>query len=211
MHKTISILGVLSLCAALDAFAANPILGEVEMKAASKIERNAGVWLDGQYVGFVRDIEGKGKLVMVPGEHRLLIKLVGYQDVASTIVLDPGEHTEYRVSMVQASNVSYPEKDETARVRFSVEPEDAAIFVDGAFVGHVDRFNGHAGLRLASGTYGITVALPGYQAFDTKLSVRAGQRYELKTKLLEGDFNDQAGELTAETDVATPSSSDAEL
>lgn len=183
---------------AASALAGNPILGEIELEAASKLEQNAGVWFDGQYVGYVKDLRGKNKLVALPGEHALLVKLVGYEDVARTIVVDPGGQKQYRVSMRETENLTYPAKEETARVRLSVEPDEAAVFVNGTFAGHVDRFNGRAGMRLATGTYQFTIALPGYRSFDTELSVRAGQDYELRTELAEGGYIDQAVELTAD-------------
>jgi hypothetical protein len=31
----------------------NQILGEVELVGASKVERTSGVWVDGQYVGYL--------------------------------------------------------------------------------------------------------------------------------------------------------------
>lgn len=196
MHKGFLWAGILSVFTAAAAFAANPHLSEVEIEAAGKVERNAGVWLDDQYVGLVKDLKGKGKLVMLPGEHRLLFKLVGYEDVASTIVINPGEQKEYRVSMNEAAGTTYPDPEQTARVRISVEPDDAAVFVDGAFVGHVARFSGRRGMRLESGTHRITIALPGYQPFETQLTLRAGQDYEVKTTLPEGTLEDQADELT---------------
>lgn len=189
---------IVSLAATPLAWAANPILGEVVIKASSRAERDAGLWVDGQYFGYVKELKGKGKLVLVPGEHQLLFKQVGYQDVASTIVVEPGERTLYRLRMLEATDLSYPDKAETARLRISVEPEDAAVFVNGAYVGHVDQYNGRRGARLAPGTYKLTIALPGYQSFETELSVRTGQSYEISTKLLKGDFKDQADLLSAE-------------
>ena len=61
-------IAIASWFVASGAIAANPLQGEVELKAASKVEQNAGLWLDGQYVGFVKDLEGKGTLVLLPGE-----------------------------------------------------------------------------------------------------------------------------------------------
>ena len=205
MRKGTSLVGIVLLCAGTNTFAANPIFGEVELKAASKVERNAGVWLDEQYVGYVKNLHGKGKLVLVPGEHQLLFKLNGYQDSVNTIIVEPGERTQYRVSMQEQPDLTYPEREETARLRISVEPEEAAIFVNGAYAGHVDRFNGRRGMRLESGTYQFTIALPGYEAFETELTLRAGQNYEIKTKLLKGGFDAQAGALVAREDTdATP-------
>jgi PEGA domain len=181
-------------------WAANPIFGEVELQSASRTERDAGVWLDGQYVGYVRDLSGNGKLVLVPGEHRLLFKLIGYQDLGATIAVEPGGATKYRVTMSAADNVTYPERDATARLRIAVEPDDAAIFVNDTYVGHVDRFNGRRGMRIAPGTYRFTVALPGYEAFETQLTLRANQTYEIKTALAKGRLDQQAGELLASSE-----------
>ncbi len=175
--------------------AQNPLLGEVELKADSRTERDAGVWLDGQYVGFVSDLRGGDRLVLVPGRHDLLIKLVGYEDLRSTITVEPGEKSEYRVALQQKAGVTYPAKEGTARVRVEIEPEDAAIFVNETFVGHVDRFDGRRGLRMEPGTYRFTIALPGFEAFQTQLTLRADQTYEVKTRLKEGRLSDQAAEL----------------
>jgi hypothetical protein len=197
MRKEVLLLGILLAGSVAGAFAANPILGEVEFEAAGRLERDAGVWLDGQYVGYVKDLKGNGKLVLVPGEHQLQFKLIGYQDVRSTIVVEPGAQSRYRVAMSEAPNVTYPEKAETAQLRLSVEPKDAAIFVNGSYVGHVDKFKGRKGMRLAPGTYRFTIALPGYQSFETELTLRASQVYEIKTALPGGSIGDQDGALTA--------------
>jgi hypothetical protein len=149
-------------------------------------------------VGYVRNLDGKDSLVLVPGEHRLEIKLIGYETVERTIVVEPGEEISYRVTMSEAGNVSYPEADRTARVRFDVEPEDAAISVDERYVGHVNRFNGRNGMRLSAVTYRFTIALPGYHSFDTEITVRAEQDYEIKTELPTASYADQAGELVSD-------------
>src|SRR3970040_1238262 len=197
MRKETSLLGVVWLFAAASAFAANPIQGEVQIEAATRVDRNAGLWLDAQYMGFVKDLEGSGRLVLVPGEHRLLFKLVGFDDIATTIVVEPGEQKRYRLRLSSAANLSYPEKANTARLRVSVKPEEAAIFINDAYAGHTDRFDGRRGMRLAPGTYRFTIALPGYESFETELTLRAGQDYEIKTELAEGSVENQAGPLTA--------------
>lgn len=199
MKNLTLLLGIVSSCIAANAWAASPLQGEVELQAASRLERDAGVWLDGQYIGFVKDLGGKGRLVLVPGSHDLLFKLVGYEDVARTIVVEPGDRKEYRVTMAQGANVTYPDKANTAQLRLSVKPGDAAIFVNDAYAGHVDRFGGRAGMRLSPGTYRFTIALPGYQPFNTELTLRSGQTYEIKTDLPKGQLGDQAEELTAAT------------
>lgn len=185
------------------ALAANPLQGEVELKADSRIERNAGLWLDGQYMGFVKDLEGKGKLVLLPGEHKLVFKLIGYQERSSTIDVAPGSRKQYRVAMLPNSDATYPDESNTAKLRISVKPEEAAIFVNDSYVGHIDQFDGRAGMRLSAGTYRFTIAQPGYEAFNTELTVRAGQSYEIKTELPQGRLDEPAAALIAGAPDAT--------
>jgi hypothetical protein len=191
------LIGIASCCAATGAFAANPLQGEVELKPASSLEGNAGLWLDGQYIGFVKDLTGNGRLVLVPGKHSLVFKLIGYEDLESSIVVEPGTQKRYRVAMKPDADATYPDKANTAQLRVSVSPKEAAIFMNDAYVGHIDRFDGRGGMRLSPGTYRVTIALPGYQSFNTELTLRAGQTYEIKTELPKGQIDDQAGELTA--------------
>jgi len=197
MRGAITIAGLILLLTATRGLAINSMLGEVQIEAASRVERDAGVWLDEQYIGYVKNLRGSGKLVLVPGEHRLVFKLIGYEDLTSSIVVEPGARTRYRVSMSEASDVEYPERSETAKLRLAVKPVEAAIFVDDAYVGHVNRFNGRNGMRLSAGTYRFTIALPGYQAFETELTLHAGQTYQIKTDLPKESLDAQADVLTA--------------
>jgi hypothetical protein len=198
-RKATALLSIVLSCAAASVFAAKPLQGDVEIEAASKLERNAGVWLDGQYVGSAKELDGRGRLVLVPGEHHLLFKLIGYEDVASTIMVEPGTRQQYRIAMTPAAGAKYPEKDRTARLRIEVTPEVAAVFINDAFAGRSERFGTRRGVRLSVGTYRVTIALPGYEAFNAELTLRAGQTYEIKTALAKGRLDDQARELTAST------------
>lgn len=197
MSKKTALLSMLVVFSAGAAQAQSPLLGELELKAATRSERNAGVWLDGQYVGFVGDLRGGDRLVLVPGSHELLFRLIGYQDVSTSITIEPDQKAEYVVSMEPRPGVTYPSKEDTARLRIEVEPSDAAVFVDRTFVGHVDRFDDRSGMRIEPGTYRFTIALPGYESFQTELTLRARQTYEIKTELAKGRLSDQAAELIA--------------
>lgn len=197
MTRSTALLSAVLACAATSAFGASPLQGEVEIKAASKLERNAGLWLDGQYVGSVDDLGGKGRLALVPGQHQLLFKLIGHEDVASTITVEPGNRQQYRLAMTPAAGATYPDRVDTAQLRIDVKPEAAAIFINDAFVGRTDRFGSRQGMRLSAGTYRVTIALPGYEPFNAELALRAGQTYEIKTDLAKGRLDDQASELTA--------------
>ena len=174
----------------------NPILGEVELSAATRIEKNAGVWVDGQYMGYVRELKGNTNLVLMPGEHQIVIKLAGYADAKDTIVVEPGQKHQYRVELPSDPEALYPDKAQTARLRISVRPATAAVFINDVFAGHVDRFNGRKGARLRAGTHRVKIALPGYRSFETELVLIANQTYEIKTELPAGSITDQAEPLT---------------
>ncbi len=189
--KTLMISLVLSLFGSAAGNAANPLLGEVEIRAASRLEKDAGVWLDGQFLGHMRDIKGKSRLVLVPGEHEVLIRLIGYSDIRKTIVVEPGRVHEFVARLEPDPDAVYPDPEDMARLKISVEPEEAAVFVNDVYAGHVDQFNGRRGMQMGPGVYGIRIALPGYQAFETELTVLANQEYEIKTELPKGSIVDQ--------------------
>ncbi|HEY8519361.1 MAG TPA: PEGA domain-containing protein [Gammaproteobacteria bacterium] len=184
----------------IPAHGAERVLGEVALDPATRAERNAGVWVDGQYLGFVKELQGKNRLRLVPGRHDLLIKLAGYEDVTSTIVVEPGAKHRYTLAMQPLAGATYPDKGQTATLRLSVAPERAAVFIDGVYAGHVDRFEGRRGLRLRAGTHRVRIALPGYQAFETEVTLLANQTYEIKTELPRGSVRDQAEDLVARGD-----------
>lgn len=189
------------MCAATVCSAANPLLGEVEIRAATRLEKDAGVWLDGQFLGHLRDIKGKSRLVLVPGEHEVVVRLIGYEEVRETIVVEPGQHHEFVARLTSDPSAVYPDPDVLAKLKISVEPEDAAVFVNDVYAGHVDQFNGHRGMQIGPGTYRIRIALPGYQAFETELTVLANQDYEIKTELPKGSIVDQPDGLTISQNV----------
>jgi len=207
MRKEASWIVAALACLSATAWAANPLLGEVEITAATRLERDAGVWVDGQYVGLVRDLRGSSRLVLVPGERQLSFKLIGYQDVEQTIVVEPGRMARYRITMNEAPDLTYPDEADTAQVRLTVEPAEAAVFVNGNYVGHVDRFDGRKGMLLSAGAYRFTIALPGYQSFETELTLRAAQTYEIKTTLLAGSVEEQAELLTSSVEAPSEANS----
>jgi len=175
--------------------AANPMLGEVEIQAASRTEKDAGVWVDGQYMGHVKQLRGKSRLYLIPGEHELLFRLVGYQDLRTNIVVEPGGSSRFRLTMQQKSELNFPTEAQTAKLILAVEPEEAAVFVNDQYAGHVERFAGSKGMRLREGTYSIRITLPGYKPFKTDITLQANQSYRIETDLAQGSIADQDDNL----------------
>jgi len=165
------------------AYAGNDVMGEIEFEGKSKVEKTSGVWVDGQYFGYLKELKGSKKVLLLPGEHVITVRQNGYQDFVQRVVLQPGEKRLVRVEMQHAPTGAMPAV--TSTVKISVNPTRAAVFLDGQYVGHVDEFNGAGqGMLVAPGSHTIKIALPGYQTFETQISPLPRQKVEVKTDLL---------------------------
>ena len=159
--------------------AENDVMGEIQFEGKSHVEKTSGVWVDGQYVGYLKELKGSKKVLLLPGEHVITVRQDGYQDFTERILVQPGQTKVIRVAMEKAPTGPLP--DVTATVKITVTPSRAAVFLDGLFVGHVGEFEGMGrGMSVAPGTHQIRIALPGYQTFETDINPLANQRSKLK-------------------------------
>jgi len=173
--------------------AGNQVLGEVQLLGASKVEKTSGVWIDGQYVGYLKELKGSKKVLLLPGEHEIAVRQAGYKEFARKVIVEPGQRQVVSVAMNKDPQAQYP--DATAQVKISISPNRAAVFVDDRFVGYVDQFDGPGQwLQLAPGKHQVKVTLPGYKTFETEISLMADQKFELKTDLIKGSIM-EAGPL----------------
>jgi PEGA domain len=160
----------------------NRVMGEIELEGRSKVEKTSGVWVDGQYVGYLKELKGSKKVMLLPGDHEISVRQAGYQDFTQHITVRPGEKQVIQVAMQKAQ--TGPLSPVTAEVKISVNPSRAAVFVDGQFLGHVGEFEGAGhGLLVAPGEHKIKIALPGYKTFETDINPVANQKVEVKTEL----------------------------
>ena len=161
-------------------YAGNDVLGELQLEGATKVEKTSGVWVDGQYLGYLEELKGSKKILLLPGEHKIAVRQNGYQDFTQDVVLHPGEKQLLNVKMVKDTRFVMPAV--TAEVKISVNPDRAAVFLDGQYVGHAAEFGG--GLIVAPGHRKIAISLPGYQTFSTEVDLAPKQKFEIKTDLL---------------------------
>ncbi len=165
----------------------NKIMGQIEFDATNKPEKNAGVWIDGQYLGFVNELKGDKKVLLLPGEHDLVVRQTGYQDLEEKLTLEPGKITVVKVLLSRDPKAQYSAVN--AEVKIHVEPDRAAVFVDGNFAGYVHQFGGVGRAMLVSpGKHEIKIALPGFRDFTTELNLLPKQKYTIQTKLLPGSI-----------------------
>ena len=199
IRTTVSVLGLgLVLGTHMPLLGGNDIMGEIQFVGASKVEKTSGVWVDGQYVGYLKELKGSKKVVVLPGQHEIAVKQAGYHDFTQKVILEPGQKHVIQVAMQKNPAAQYPEA--TAQIKMSVSPNRAAVFLDDQFVGHVDEFDGPGqALLLAPGKHRVKITLPGYRTFETELNLLAEQKFELKTELFKGSIL-QAGPLMNEKD-----------
>lgn len=75
-------------------------------------------------------------------------------------------------------------RGEPGRVRVSVEPGDASIYLDGRFIGTGDDLARlHSGLLVDAGEHRLAVVRPGRQSEEREFRVAAGQEVELEIEL----------------------------
>jgi hypothetical protein len=162
---------------------ANDIMGEIQLEGKTHIDRTSGVWIDGEYVGYLKELNGSKKVLLLPGKHTVLVRQAGYKDFAREVTLQPGEVRPIDVAMQR--DYTEPKPRVTSEVKISANPSRAAVFVDDMFIGHVGEFNGFGrALLVAPGAHRIRIALPGYESFEADINPRPEQKVEIKTDLL---------------------------
>ncbi len=175
------------LFSVIPARAQNQVMGEVEFNPAAKVDRHAGVWVDGQYVGFAEELKGDKKVMLLPGNHEIVLRQDGYKEITQNILVEPGKKLSITISMERDPETHYPEV--TAKIKLKVLPERAAVFVDDRYVGDVHQFGGVGRSMLVSaGKHRIKIALAGYQTFETEVNLLANQKLTLKAQLQEGSI-----------------------
>ena len=167
------------------------VLGEVKLEGATKVEKEAGVWVDGNYVGYLKELKGDKRLLLLPGEHQIAVRQSGYDDFQQQVIVEPSQVHTVAVKLTLSPRAITP--DITSTLKLTVEPGRAAVFLDGKFVGHASEFGGalHS-MKVSPGKHRVKVELPGYRTFETEVNLLVNQKSEVKTELVKGSI-EQAG------------------
>ncbi|MGB9071918.1 MAG: PEGA domain-containing protein [Terriglobales bacterium] len=185
------------------------VLGEVQFEGMTNVEKTSGVWVDGQYVGYLNELKASKKVLLLPGEHTISVRQNGYQDFTQRVVLQPGQTQLVRVTMDKAATGPMPPDADLATIKINVNPSRAAVFVDGRFVGHVGEFGGLGrAMQVVPGSHHIRIALPGYATFQTDINPLPRQKVEVKTDLVKSEVPLAEPLLKGETN-STPRASEA--
>ena len=183
---TKSLLAAIVLLTAATVLADNRILGEVEFQSANKIANDSGVWVDGQYLGYVKELKGSMKVLLLPGAHDIAVRQDGYLDFRTSVTVRPGEKQVIKVKMDKDARFMMPTV--FSEIKMYVNPDRAAVFLDDLFVGHAGQFGGVGrSLLVAPGHRKVTISLPGYRTFQAEVNLEPNQKIDLKTELQKED------------------------
>jgi hypothetical protein len=96
--------------------AANDVMGEIQFEGKSHVEKTSGVWVDGAYVGYLKELKGSKKVLLLPGEHVITVRQDGYQDFTQKILVQPGQKEVVRVAMEKAPTGPLPRVSATVKI-----------------------------------------------------------------------------------------------
>jgi len=202
MCKRLGFLSAVALLASIQFFCVIPdlkaqdskVLGEVAFQGDTSVDRDSGVWIDGDYVGYVKELKGHKKVLLLPGKHEISIRQGGYADLVKQIVVEPGQIQSVQVSMKMLPGARTA--DVTATLKLTVQPKRAAVFLDDRYIGHASEMGGKFHTLLVSpGKHHVRIALPGYRTFETDVVLLAGQKSEVKTDLVKGSIEQATVEI----------------
>ena len=176
--------------------AENRVLAEVRFITHNHAEKTAGVWIDGQYVGYAQELSGNKKMLLLAGKHEIIVRQPWYRDYVEQALLEPGELYVINLSLVK--DARGPAPDATGELKISATPNRAAVFVDEQFAGHVNEFDGIGkAMLLTPGQHSVRLALPGYLPFETVVDLRPHQKLKIETTLVKGSIT-EAGSLVSQ-------------
>jgi hypothetical protein len=190
---SLAVLGVLcgSLFFHATARAQDRVMGQIHFVPSAKTPKTAGVWIDGQYVGFLNELKGGSQVRLLPGEHQVVVRKGGFTDFSQKVTIEPGAVLDLQVNLENDPRFTYPNAKTGAEVRLDVQPGRAAVFLDDVFVGNVNEYfsYGHS-MIVAPGKHHFKIALPGFKTFETDVNLYPRQKMRLRTDLVEGSIND---------------------
>jgi len=161
----------------------NPKMGEVRFTADNQDERDSGVWIDGKYAGYVKELKGDRKVLLPPGEHEILIRQAGYKDFTKKIVVEADQVQMIAVVLEENPKLTFPGSN-AAELRLDIQPKRAAVFMDDSYMGHGGDFGGRFHSMLVSpGKHRLKVTLDGYKPYESDIDAVASSKSQMKIVL----------------------------
>ena len=162
-------------------------MGEVRFTTDTQDERDAGVWIDGSYAGYVKELKGDRKVMLTAREHELSIRQAGYKELTKKIIVEPDQVQTIAVHLEQDSKAIFPGGN-AGELRLDIQPKRAAVYLDGGYMGHGGDFGGRFhSMLVAPGKHQLKVELEGYQSYQTEITAGANQKSRMSIVLQKTD------------------------
>ena len=101
VNRWLWVLAVLAMLLAPAVYAGNDVMGEIQFEGKSKVEKTSGVWVDGKYVGYLKELHGSKTVLLLPGTHKIKVALPGYQSFETEINAQPNQKVEVKTDLVK--------------------------------------------------------------------------------------------------------------
>jgi hypothetical protein len=176
-----NLLKLLPLCGVLVFFSASLAMhaqntgktGEVRFTTDNQYERDAGVWIDGKYAGYVKELKGDRKVMLPAGEHEISIRQAGFKELTKKVIVDPDQPQTIAVVLEENPQLTFPGSD-AAELRLDIRPKRAAVFMDDHYMGHGSDFGGRFHSMLVTpGKHILKVTLDGYEPYEMPMDPTA--------------------------------------
>jgi hypothetical protein len=147
----------------------------------------AEVILDGSSAGVAKDYNGTwDDLRIEPGRHTITFRKDGYRSLTIAFDAAPGGHYKFDQDLAKGEGeekidrTSGPESPQprpqsaSARglLRIRIAPEDAVVYLDGAYLGTGFELAGmHGALSVGAGEHTVEITRPGYKPESRKVIV----------------------------------------
>lgn len=181
------------------------VLGLPSLVELDIVPESAVVVVDGEEVGYARDYSGAwDRLELGAGRHVIELSAPGYKTLRLELetkpglrqrlvyALERGEGDDPRSTAAKREPEGGQRQKTNRAVRsptkaflvLRLEPGDAAVYLDGEFLGKASEIARlHGALAVAPGAHRLEVVRPGYRADSRDVSLAPGQRLELVLSL----------------------------
>ncbi len=70
-------------------------MGEIQFEGKSHVEKTSGVWVDGEYVGYLKELKGSKKVLILPGEHLITVRRTATKILLSELFSSLGRRRSF--------------------------------------------------------------------------------------------------------------------
>jgi hypothetical protein len=164
-------------------------IGSIQVKSSPS---GADVYVDGFFKGNSDITVGS----MQAGNHQVRIRLAGYEDWSSTVIVTQGAVTIIDATLAPASRAP------TADIEVSSTPAGAAVFLDGVYQGMTHSGGPLELTGISPGDHTLELTIANYKDYQDTISVAPGQITTIDAVLIPGALSGKSGIIQVASDPA---------